>query len=139
MMIRTYDELIMLTSFEERFSYLKLDGVVGEESFGSGRYLNQQFYHSVEWRALRDKVILRDNGCDLGVEGYEIYGGIYIHHINPITAEDIRRRSEFLMNPKYLICVSFETHNALHYGNPDLLPHPNIIERSPNDTCPWRR
>lgn len=139
MMTRTYSELITLPTFEERFAYLKLDGVVGEESFGSARYLNQQFYHSPEWKCLRDRIILRDNGCDLGVIGFEIYGRIYIHHINPISPEDIRTRSRLLMSPENLICVSFETHNALHYGDPDILPKSGVIERSPNDTCPWRR
>lgn len=137
-MIRTYDELSKLTTFEERFKYLKLDGEVGKETFGFDRYLNQQFYRSREWRSLRDFVIIRDNGCDLGIEGYEIHGKIYIHHMNPITAEDIKTQSEFLLDPNYLIVVSFNTHNAVHYGDEDLLIKAPV-ERKVNDTCPWRK
>ncbi|MCM1524238.1 MAG: hypothetical protein NC120_07235 [Ruminococcus sp.] len=135
--IRTYEEMSALKSFEQRFEYLKLNGIVGEEIFGFDRYLNQQFYHSAEWRSVRDRVIIRDNGCDLGVPGHEICGRIYIHHLNPITVEDIRSRSEFLTSPKYLVCISFETHNAVHYG--DLTAVSSQPERFPNDTCPWRR
>jgi hypothetical protein len=135
--IRTYSELITLPTFEERYEYLKLDGVVGEETFGFDRYMNQAFYQSREWKRVRDYVILRDNGCDLGVDGYTIYGKVLIHHMNPITAKDIATVSDYLMNPEYLICVSHTTHNAIHYGDEDLIPKGPII-RTPNDTCPWR-
>lgn len=137
MNIKTYSELILLPTFEERFEYLKLRGSVGRDTFGHDRYLNQIFYTSKEWKRLRDEIIIRDNGCDLGIEGREIGGKIYIHHLNPLGANDILTRSEYLMNPEYLICVSFETHNAIHYGDINLLPR-DPIERKPNDTCPWR-
>lgn len=136
--IRTYSELCQLSTFEERFDYLRLDGVVGKDTFGFDRYLNQQFYRSSEWKRIRDRVILRDNGCDLGVEGYEIRGRILIHHINPISVEDIHTMSDLLMNPEYLICVSHRTHNAIHYGDESLIIT-TPIERTQNDTCPWRR
>ena len=119
--IRTYSELIRLPTFEERFRYLKLDGLVGKDTFGFDRYLNQEFYRSKEWKEVRDFVIVRDNGCDLGMDGYEIVGRIYIHHMNPITVNDIVHSSDFLLNPDYLICVSHNTHNAVHYGDEDLL------------------
>ena len=136
--IKTYSELITLPTFEERFAYLQLNGVVGRDTFGFDRYLNQIFYRSKKWRSIRDRIIIRDNGCDLGVEGYEIYGNILIHHINPITSEDIERESEFLFDPEYLITTTHSTHNAIHYGNISLLPT-MPIERTKNDTCPWRR
>lgn len=136
-MIRTYTELSKLKTFKERFEYLKLDGVVGEETFGFERYLNQTFYKSPEWKAIRDKVIVRDCGCDLGVDGYEMYGRILIHHMNPITIDDIVNRSDFLMNPEYLIATSLTTHNAIHYGDENLLITAPV-ERTKNDTCPWR-
>lgn len=138
MKIRTYSELVGFLTFEERFEYLKLDGRVGKDTFGFDRYLNQLFYHSRKWLKLRDEIIIRDNGCDLGVEGYEIFKGPLIHHINPITIEDIERESDFLLNPEFLITTTQRTHNALHYGinNPiQRLPQ----ERTPNDTCPWKR
>ena len=135
--IRTYSELCQLSTFEERFDYLRLNGSVGKDTFGFGRYLNQQFYRSREWKRIRDRVILRDNGCDLGVEGYEIRGRILIHHINPISVEDIHTMSDLLMNPEYLICVSHRTHNAIHYGDESLIITAPI-ERTQNDTCPWR-
>lgn len=138
MSIKTYSELIRLPTFEERFEYLKLKGSVGKDTFGRDRYLNQVFYTSQEWRRLRDKIIIRDNGCDLGIEGREIGGKIYIHHLNPLAVNDILAHSEYLVNPEYLICTSFETHNAIHYGDTNLLPR-NPIERKRNDTCPWRR
>lgn len=138
MSIKTYSELVRLPTFEERFEYLKLKGSVGKDTFGHDRYLNQVFYTSQEWRRLRDEIIIRDNGCDLGIEGREIGGKIYIHHLNPLVANDILTHSEYLMNPEYLICTSFETHNAIHYGDINLLPR-NPIERKRNDTCPWRR
>lgn len=136
--IRTYSELMRLPTFEERFRYLKLDGLVGKDTFGFDRYLNQEFYRSKEWKEVRDFVIVRDNGCDLGMDGYEIVGRIYIHHMNPITVNDIVHSSDFLLNPDYLICVSHNTHNAVHYGDGDLLVTAPV-ERRKNDTCPWKR
>ena len=138
MRIRTYSELILLPTFEERFEYLRLDGRVGEDTFGFDRYLNQVFYRSYEWRQIRDLVIVRDNACDLGVTGYDIYGTILIHHMNPITVKDIESRSDILLNPNYLICVTHDTHNAIHYGDENLIIKAPI-ERRPNDTCPWKR
>lgn len=138
MSIRTYSELITLPTFEERYAYLRLNGKVGEETFGFDRYLNQQFYKSKEWRSIRDRVITRDNGCDLGIEGREIYGRVLIHHMNPITVDDILRRSDFLLNPEYLICVDKITHDAIHYSDDNLLIK-DPIERRKNDTCPWRQ
>lgn len=135
--IRTYSELITFKTFEERFEYLKLGGKVGNETFGFDRYLNQTFYKSKEWRQLRYQIIARDCGRDLAMDGYEMAGRIYIHHMNPITVEDIINVSEYLLNPDFLVCVSFETHNAIHYGNEDNLI-PRFIERKPNDTCPWK-
>lgn len=135
--IRTYSELAQLATFLERFEYLKLSGQVGQETFGFDRYLNQAFYHSREWKPIRDYVIARDLGCDLGVDGYAIHGRIYIHHMNPITAEDVKRATEYLINPEYMICTTHNTHNAIHYGNASLLiTEPPV--RTPNDTCPWR-
>lgn len=136
--IRSYSELVLLPSFEERFEYLKLGGKVGVDTFGFDRYQNQAFYNSREWRLVRDKVIIRDNGCDLGIFDREIGGRIIIHHMNPITVEDIRLATDILLNPEFLICVSHDTHNAIHYGDSELLPKPPI-ERKPNDTCPWKR
>lgn len=136
-MIRTYTDLIAIPTFVERFKYLKLMGSVGADTFGYDRYLNQIFYTTREWRHLRDQVILRDMGRDLAMEGYEIHGKIYIHHLNPISKDDIIERSEYLMNPEFLVCTSFETHNAIHYGNADNL-RSVPIERRANDTCPWK-
>ena len=135
--IRTYSQLKRLQTFEERYDYLKLGGVVGEDTFGFDRYLNQIFYRSREWKRVRDEVIMRDNGCDLGVDGHEIRGKILIHHMNPITSEDIHRVSDYLLNPEYLICVTHRTHNAIHYGDESLIVSAPI-ERTQNDTCPWR-
>ena len=137
-MIRTYSELSTITSFKDRFRYLKLDGAVGEATFGFDRYLNQLFYRSQRWRKIRDEVIVRDCGCDLGIEGYEIYKYAMIHHMNPITAKDIQDESEYLLNPEYLITTTQRTHNAIHYGDEDLLLT-MPAERTKNDTCPWRR
>lgn len=137
MNIRTYSELIQLPTFEERFDYLRLGGVVGKDTFGFDRYLNQQFYRSSEWKRIRNQVIVRDNGCDLGIDDYEIHGRILIHHMNPISIEDLQHMSDLLMNPEYLICVSHRTHNAIHYGDESLIVT-TPIERSQNDTCPWR-
>ena len=135
--IKTYSELITIPTFEERFEYLKLDGQVGVETFGFNRYLNQAFYKSDEWLSIRDYVITRDNGCDLGMEGYEIYGRILIHHINPITKDDIIQRSRILLDPENLITTVKRTHDAIHYGDSNLLMKAPI-ERRKNDTCPWR-
>lgn len=139
MKIRTYEELSKLKTFEERYEYLKLDGVVGEETFGFDRYLNQQFYkYDPDWKKIRDEVIFRDNGCDLGIEGREINGLVLVHHMNPITKDDILNRSEYLLNPNYLITTIKSTHDAIHYGSSDLLMKDPVV-RSKNDTCPWRK
>ena len=135
--IRTYSELIKLPTFKERYEYLRLGGRVGEDTFGFDRYLNQAFYKSEEWKFIRDHVIIRDNGCDLGIEGHEIFGRILIHHMNPIRKEDIINRSDILLNPEYLICTIKNTHDAIHYGDKNLLVIAPI-ERKKNDTCPWR-
>lgn len=136
--IRTYSELITLPTFEERFKYLKLEGQVGEDTFGFDRYINQKFYKSKQWLRIRDEVILRDLACDLGVEGYDIYSRILIHHMNPITKYDILHQTDMLLNPEYLICTTKNTHDAIHYGDEDtLLRLPTA--RTKNDTCPWRR
>ena len=138
MKIRTYEELSKLKTFEERYEYLKLDGSVGEETFGFDRYLNQKFYkYDPDWKKVRDEVIFRDNGCDLGIEGREINGLILVHHMNPITKDDILNRSEYLLNPNYLITTIKSTHDAIHYGSSDLLMKDPVV-RSKNDTCPWR-
>lgn len=136
--IRTYSELITIPTFEERYKYLRLEGLVGKETFGFDRYLNQNFYRSQEWKRVRDHVIVRDNGCDLGMEGHEIYGKILIHHMNPITSTDIQKVSSILLEPEYLISTMLSTHNAIHYGDESLLVVAPI-ERTRNDTCPWRQ
>ena len=136
-MIKTYSELVKLDSFEERYSYLRIGGAVGKETFGYDRYLNQILYTSDEWRSLRREIIIRDNGCDLGVDGFEIHGRILIHHINSITVDDVLRRAVKVFDPENLISTTLSTHNAIHYGDESLLlllP----IERTKNDTCPWR-
>lgn len=138
MIIRTYSELIKLPTFEERYRYLRLGGRVGEETFGFDRYLNQAFYKSKEWKDIRDFVIVRDNGCDLGIEDREIYGKILVHHMNPINIEDIVNRTEYLLDPEYLISTVKNTHDAIHYGDESLLIMAPI-ERTKNDTCPWKR
>ena len=138
MKIRTYSELILLPTFEERFKYLRLDGKVGEDTFGFDRYLNQLLYCSQEWRKIRDYVIVRDNACDLGVEGYDIYSKVLIHHMNPITARDIEKRTNLLLDPEYLICTTHNTHNAIHYGDENLIIKTPIV-RTKNDTCPWKQ
>lgn len=136
--IRTYSELITLPTFTERFNYLKLDGLVGKETFGYDRYLNQQLYkHNPRWKKSRDIVIIRDNGCDLGVEGYEIFGKIIVHHMNPITLDDILNDRDWIYDPEYLICTVHNTHNAIHYGDEKLLTTAPIV-RTKNDTCPWK-
>lgn len=136
--IRTYSELITLPTFEERFEYLKLNGRVAEETFGFDRYLNQQFYKSDVWIRLRNQVIIRDMGCDLGIEDREIFDRIIVHHMNPISKSDILNHTDILVNPEYLICTTKRTHDAIHYGNENILDV-GIVERSPNDTCPWKR
>lgn len=137
MRIKTYSELITLPTFEERFEYLQLKGTVGQETFGFDRYLNQILYNSKEWKHLRNKIIVRDNGCDLACEGFEIYGRILIHHITPITIDDVIKRREMVFDPENLICVTHNTHNAIHYGDKSLLIT-GPIERRANDTCPWK-
>lgn len=139
MSVKTYSELIRLPTFEERFRYLKLDGIVGDETFGCNRYLNQIFYKSKEWLRIRDKVILRDCGCDLGVQGREVSKRVIIHHMNPLTKDDIIDRTEYLLDPEYLICTSKRTHDAIHYSDDSILIPDIMPERSLNDTCPWRR
>jgi hypothetical protein len=138
MKIKTYSELITYQTFEERYRYLRLEGIVGADTFGFDRIFNQQFYTSTEWKRIRDIVIARDNGCDLGVRGHEIFGKIIIHHINPISLDDLDRHSDMLLNPEYLITTMHTTHNAIHYGDEGLLITAPI-ERSKNDTCPWKR
>lgn len=136
--LRTYTELMQLKTFEERFDYLKLDGTVGEETFGFDRYLNQKFYKSKEWRDIRNYVIARDLGCDLGIQDREIIDEeILIHHMNPISKEDIINKTDLLLNPEYLITTISNTHRAIHYGDDTLLYKPPV-ERYKNDTCPWR-
>lgn len=140
LLIRTYTELIQLPTFLERFRYLKLDGRVGEDTFGWERYLNQKFYTSIEWRRFRDEIITRDNGCDLGVPGHEYADGelIFIHHMNPIDSHDIVYQTEFLMNPDYVISCRKRTHDAIHYGDESSILPFEMTYRSPNDTCPWK-
>lgn len=139
-MIRTYSELIQLYSFEERFNYLKLHGSVGRETFGFDRYLNQKFYKSPEWKHVRDIVIVRDMGCDMGLRNYDIKGRIIIHHMNPMSIEDLEKNPSLLLDPEFLVCVSQETHNAIHYGDDSILNKTNCYEdRKPYDTIPWRR
>lgn len=140
MSIKTYSELIKYKSYEERFRYLNLNGVVGEDTFGRDRYINQIFYNSVEWKNIRRRCILRDNGCDLGVEGLTIHKGetLVVHHMNPITLVDILNKSPLVYDLEYLICVTSSTHKAIHYGNEGLLLMEHE-ERSKFDTCPWKR
>lgn len=138
MVIKTYTELMQLHSFEDRFRYLKLNGIVANETFGFDRYLNQRFYKSTEWRQIREKVIIRDQGCDLGCNDHPIFGNIIIHHMNPISLDDIENNPEVLLDPEFLICVSLETHNALHYGDESILDKNRLVERKPGDTIPWR-
>lgn len=137
-MIRTYSEMILLPTFIERFRYLQIGGKVGAETFGYDRYLNQTLYRTAEWKRFRREVIIRDNGCDLGCDDREIYGKILVHHINPITADDIINRHSNVFNLDNVVCVSLDTHNAIHYGDEELLML-GPIERTKNDTCPWRR
>lgn len=136
--MRTYSELIQYSSFEERFRYLSLRGDVGVKTFGFDRWLNQQFYTSRQWRQLRHHIIVRDEGCDLGVPGYEVTRRPIIHHMNPLTVEDIVHGSDEALDPEFLILVSHETHNAIHYGDESLLPKP-FVARAPGDTQLWSR
>ena len=138
MKIRSYSELSQLKTFEERYQYLRLNGQVGADTFGYDRYLNQMFYRSQRWKSVRDFVFVRDNGCDLGIEGHDINGRYILHHMNPITIEDIERESDRLLDPEFLITTIHNTHNAIHYGDEGLLIVAPI-ERTRNDTCPWRR
>lgn len=134
---RSYSELRQLSTFKERYDYLKLNGRVGAETFGYNRYINQRFYRSTEWKHIRDQIIIRDNGCDLGVEGYDLHSRIYIHHLNPMTVDDIDQGRQMILDPDNLICVSFDTHQAIHFGDESLLPQ-LPIERISGDTCLWR-
>ena len=138
MEIKCYSDLKKLKTFNERFNYLKLDGVIGEETFGYDRILNQVLYKSKKWREVRNEVLVRDNGNDLGVEGYQISGKAIIHHMNPITVDDVLNEREWIYDPEYLITVSNTTHNAIHYSSGDILPK-DPIERSKNDTCLWKK
>lgn len=138
MTIKCYSELIALPTFEERYRYLRLYGSVGKDTFGFDRIFNQMFYSSAEWKSVRDKVILRDMGCDLAIEGREIHGPITIHHMNPISLKDINEYSDFLINPEYLITTCHITHNAIHYGDEQLLVK-DPIQRTRYDTCPWKK
>lgn len=137
--MKTYSELITLPTFEERFEYLKLSGSVGEETFGFDRYFNQKLYSSPEWKRVRREVIIRDNGCDLGIPDREIFGKILVHHMNPMCLEDIEEHNPDIFNPEYLISTTKETHDAIHYGDNSILLWNELIERKPNDTCPWRQ
>lgn len=139
-MIRTYSELITLNTFEDRFRYLMLHGKVGFETFGFNRYLNQTFYKTKLWKnEIRPYIVTRDLGCDLGVKDLEIFGPITIHHLNPITVDDVLKFSDFLINPEYMICTSDRTHKAIHYSDESILQIIHYVERTPNDTCPWRK
>lgn len=135
---KKYREMIRFNNFEDRFNYLKLRGSVGIDTFGFDRYLNQNLYRSDEWKRARQQVIARDNGCDLGISGMEISGKIYVHHMNPLTKDDIFESSENLFNPEYLICVSHETHNAIHYGDSSYLERNKTANRTANDMSPWK-
>lgn len=140
MMIRTYTELIQIPTFIERYRYLRIGGKIGEETFGWERYFNQKFYNSDEWKAFRKDIIVRDLGCDLADPEHPFAKGekVIIHHMNPINIRDIREGSEFLMNPEYVVAVRQLTHNAIHYGDESLLTEFELVERRPNDTCPWK-
>lgn len=135
-MIRRYSDLCRLRTFDERFDYLRLNGAVGESTFGFDRYLNQHLYRSSEWKKIRNAVIVRDDGCDMGLADYPA-NRIIVHHMNPLSVEDLENRSDLIFDPEFLICVSFNTHNAIHFGDETLLPKPPV-ERKPGDTCPWR-
>jgi len=136
MSTRTFTELQRLRTFKERYDYLRLKGFVGESTFGFDRYLNQMLYTSIRWRRVRDEIIVRDGGCDLGIVGYEIHGKILIHHMNPISVEDIEKDRSDIFNPEFLICTSLNTHQAIHYSDESLLPKLPVV-RLPGDTSPW--
>lgn len=138
MAIRTFSELIRIRTFEERFEYLSLHGTVGRSTFGYDRYINQRFYTSREWKLVRDEVIVRDLGCDLAMDGYEIHDRVYIHHMNPMDAQAIIDEDRAILDPEFLICTSHRTHNAIHYGDKNLLREP-LVERRPGDTRLWTR
>lgn len=137
MALRCYRELKRLPTFQERYEYLRIGGMVGESTFGFERYLNQMLYNSAAWRKVRDQVIIRDNGCDLGIEGFQIHDHILVHHMNPITVQQVEESAAEIFDPEFLICCSYQTHNAIHYGDKELLPQ-LPIERQPNDMCPWK-
>lgn len=136
--IRTYSDLVKLGTFVERYQYLKLHGVIGVDTFGFDRYLNQVLYRSKEWRDLRHRIIVRDNGCDMALEGWDICGPVTVHHMNPLTVKDVDERNPDIFDPEFLVCVSHNTHNAIHYGDESLLPK-EPIERRAGDTCPWKK
>ena len=136
--LRTYSELITFPTFRERYEYLRIKGKVGEDTFGFDRWLNQRFYRSAEWKRIRNQVIVRDNACDLAADGYEIFDKIIIHHMNPISMVDLVGASDYLIDPEFLICTKLETHNAIHYGDSNLIES-EVVERRPNDTVPWKK
>ena len=136
--VRSYTELKTLLTFEERYEYLRLAGMVGESTFGFDRYLNQKLYRSRQWKTVRNDVIIRDNGCDLGIEDRQIVDKIIVHHMNPLILDEVDERDEDIFNPEFLICVSPMTHNAIHFGDDSLLPKSQVVERMPNDTCLWK-
>ena len=136
---RCYSELVEIETYEERFEYLMLNGHVGHDTFGFDRYLNQKFYKSAEWKAVRNRVIMRDGACDLGDPDNEINGTIFVHHMNPIDVEDIEEVSDYLFNEEYLICMSFNTHNAIHFGDLSYLERDKFATRRPNDQSPWKK
>jgi len=136
--IKTYSDLTKLETFKDRFEYLKIGGVIGERTFGGNRYLNQKFYRSREWRKLRDEIIVRDGGCDLALPGYELTWRVTVHHINPVTEQEMLRLAANVLDPENLVCVSYSTHKALHYGQFDLCSDYAVLDRRPNDTCPWK-
>lgn len=137
-MLRSYSELSRLRTFDERFRYLLLAGSVGVETFGFDRYVNQRFYRSEEWKHVRNIVIARDNGCDLGIEGRDINGRVYVHHMNPMSLEQINDHMDLILDPEYLVCMTFATHNAIHYGDESYITLAPV-ERQPNDMCPWKQ
>ena len=137
-MLRSYSELSQLRTFDERFRYLLLAGSVGVETFGFDRYVNQRFYRSEEWKHVRNIVIARDNGCDLGIEGRDINGRVYVHHMNPMSLEQVNGHMDLILDPEYLVCVTFATHNAIHYGDESYITLAPV-ERQPNDMCPWKQ
>lgn len=136
---RSYSELKLIQSFKERYEYLRIGGHVGIETFGFDRYLNQALYTSPRWRKVRRDVIIRDDGCDLGIDGFYIFDKILVHHMNPITVKDIEDDNEDIFDPEFLICVSGQTHNAIHYGDEKKLPNFQFVERTKYDTCPWKK